>query len=85
MTLAIITTIACLVGIVLGRHFKVLSLVPAIVVLLVTAIYIGLTEGWLSGLLVFVVPWLALQAGYFGSVIVHGRLRPTEPDGDADS
>ncbi len=74
-------------GFLLGRFFCVVALIPATLVLVAPALYLGLDRGLWTGVLAFVLSAAAMQVCYFAGVmtqlLMENRSAKKAPPGAA--
>ncbi|UPK33881.1 hypothetical protein IVB18_37780 [Bradyrhizobium sp. 186] len=59
------------VGFLLGRTFRAFVLIPATMLILVPAWYLGTEQGLVTGALSFVVSAVVMQVAYFASLLTN--------------
>jgi hypothetical protein len=60
-----------LVGIFLGRFFRAYALIPATMLIIVPAWYLGLEQGFASGVTAFVLSAAMMQVVYCASLLIY--------------
>ena len=78
------TLMTLLIGAVLGFHFKIPILAPAIILCLASAFILSIGHGPWSALITAALAITALQIGYiggsvFGSIVMGARIRKISP------
>ena len=56
-------------GLLLGRSFRAFILIPATMLILVPAWYLGSQQGWATGVTAFVVSAVVMQVTYFATLL----------------
>ncbi|MCK1740350.1 hypothetical protein IVA80_05595 [Bradyrhizobium sp. 139] len=59
------------VGLLLGRAFRAFVLIPATMLIMVPAWYLGTEQGLLTGAVSFVVSAVVMQVAYFASLLTN--------------
>ncbi|WGD50650.1 hypothetical protein QA641_34455 [Bradyrhizobium sp. CB1650] len=58
-------------GCLLGRAFRAYALIPATMLILVPAFYLGLEQGFATGATAFFVSAVVMQVAYFTSLLIY--------------
>ena len=58
-------------GVLLGRFFRGYSVVPATIMIMVPAWYLGHEQGFATGVTAFVVSAMVMQVSYFAILLTH--------------
>jgi hypothetical protein len=58
-------------GLVLGRLFRSYALVPATLLIIVPAWYLGIEQGFVAGTVAFALSAVVMQVCYFTSLMTH--------------
>lgn len=58
-------------GVLLGRFFRGYAVVPATIMIIIPAWYLGHEEGFATGVMAFVVSAMAMQVFYFATFLTY--------------
>lgn len=58
-------------GLLLGRAFRAHALIPATMLLMVPAFYLGLEQGFATGAIAFFVSVVVMQVAYSASLLIY--------------
>jgi hypothetical protein len=58
-------------GLLLGRFFRSYALIPATLLIIVPAWYLGTEQGFVAGMVAFALSAVVMQVCYFASLMTH--------------